>query len=158
MYLVTLHTEESDGRRGKVSFSCSLAQLTHLVTRLRQASRCVQKYASNSWLSFQLECIFSNISCCSYSTNVGANFLSLLLFIQVFLFSVICDVIQVNIKEIPFCSYYSTMLPGWQGCVRDGNMCNESLHKESRTTSFGPSFHGCTNRGRMIIRDLIFPP
>ncbi|KAG0725973.1 COMM domain-containing protein 3 [Chionoecetes opilio] len=48
MYLVTLHTEESRGRRGKITFSCSLAQLTHLVTRLRQASRCVQKYASNS--------------------------------------------------------------------------------------------------------------
>ncbi|MPC34943.1 COMM domain-containing protein 3 [Portunus trituberculatus] len=48
MYLVTLHTEESRGKRGKITFSCSLAQLTHLVTRLRQASRCVQKYASNS--------------------------------------------------------------------------------------------------------------
>lgn len=48
MYQVTLHTEESGGGRGKVSFSCSLAQLTHLVTRLRQASRCIQKYASNS--------------------------------------------------------------------------------------------------------------
>ncbi|ROT73211.1 COMM domain-containing protein 3 isoform X2 [Penaeus vannamei] len=47
-YLITLHTEESDGRRGKVTFSCSLAQLSHLVTQLRQASRCIQKYANNS--------------------------------------------------------------------------------------------------------------
>ncbi|XP_069942414.1 COMM domain-containing protein 3 isoform X2 [Cherax quadricarinatus] len=35
MYLVTLHTEESQGKRGKVTFSCSLAELSHLVTRLR---------------------------------------------------------------------------------------------------------------------------
>lgn len=48
MYLVTLHTEESGGKRGKVTFSCSLAQLTHLVTRLRQATRCIQKYANTS--------------------------------------------------------------------------------------------------------------
>lgn len=48
-YLITLHTEEGDGRRGKVTFSCSLAQLSHLVTQLRQASRCIQKYANNSW-------------------------------------------------------------------------------------------------------------
>ncbi|XP_045597851.1 COMM domain-containing protein 3 [Procambarus clarkii] len=48
MYLVTLHTEESEGKRGKVTFSCSLAQLTHLVTRLRQATRCIQKYANSS--------------------------------------------------------------------------------------------------------------
>ncbi|XP_042888596.1 COMM domain-containing protein 3-like isoform X2 [Penaeus japonicus] len=47
-YLITLHTEEGDGRRGKVTFSCSLAQLSHLVTQLRQASRCIQKYANNS--------------------------------------------------------------------------------------------------------------
>ncbi|XP_064109379.1 COMM domain-containing protein 3-like isoform X2 [Macrobrachium nipponense] len=48
MYLITLHTEEADGQQGKVTFSCSLSQLTHLVTSLRQASRCIQKYASNS--------------------------------------------------------------------------------------------------------------
>ncbi|XP_037786283.1 COMM domain-containing protein 3-like [Penaeus monodon] len=47
-YLITLHTEEGGGRRGKVTFSCSLAQLSHLVTQLRQASRCIQKYANNS--------------------------------------------------------------------------------------------------------------
>ncbi|XP_068201989.1 COMM domain-containing protein 3 isoform X2 [Palaemon carinicauda] len=48
MYLITLYTEEADGQQGKVTFSCSLSQLTHLVTRLRQASRCIQKYASTS--------------------------------------------------------------------------------------------------------------
>lgn len=45
VYLVRLHLEGS--RNNPLTFSCSLAQLTHMVTRLKQATRAVQKYANN---------------------------------------------------------------------------------------------------------------
>ncbi|KAK4301792.1 hypothetical protein Pmani_026061 [Petrolisthes manimaculis] len=45
VYLVRLHLDGS--ANSPLTFTCSLAQLTHMVTRLKQATRAVQKYANN---------------------------------------------------------------------------------------------------------------
>ncbi|CAL4108023.1 unnamed protein product [Meganyctiphanes norvegica] len=46
-YLITLYTEEGGGQRGEVTFTCSQSELTQLLTKLRQATRVMQKYASS---------------------------------------------------------------------------------------------------------------
>lgn len=129
MYLVTLHTEEARGRRGKITFSCSLAQLTHLVTRLRQASRCVQKYASNSWLFLSVRMYF-NFPCCSDSTTVGANFLCLLLLAHIFLpwFMTYRRPSKISLFFCGDCE--PSQVSEHKGSVRDGSTCTPSLLEE----------------------------
>lgn len=46
-YLITLYTEEGEGQLGEVTFACSQSELTQLITKLRQATRVMQKYASS---------------------------------------------------------------------------------------------------------------
>lgn len=46
-YLITLYTEEGGGQRGEVTFACSQSELTQMITKLRQATRVMQKYAAS---------------------------------------------------------------------------------------------------------------
>ncbi|XP_076046401.1 COMM domain-containing protein 3 [Oratosquilla oratoria] len=44
VYRITFFTETA-GKQGQLTFTCSHQQLSHLVTKLRQCTRCVEKYA-----------------------------------------------------------------------------------------------------------------
>ena len=45
-YLVALKTQEPGGKQGKVQFSCSLEQLQDLVSKLKDATKSLERFAS----------------------------------------------------------------------------------------------------------------